>query len=113
MLQPNNAKLNTHVIVQYLPQVSQEKEAMKDNRLLREQQYAEQKERDWEESIRKEIELHRSVKEQYDQAKELEMNAWRAAQVRGRQNLWPSHYCNGLSYAMALCSIAQRQSPLR
>lgn len=54
---------------------------MKDNRLLREQQYAQQKERDWEESIRKEIELHRSVKAQYHFRKEVEMNAWRAAQA--------------------------------
>lgn len=40
-------------------QVSQEKEVMRENRLLRERQYAERRERDWEETLRREVELHR------------------------------------------------------
>ncbi len=34
---------------------------MRENRLLRERQYAERRERDWEETLRREVELHRCV----------------------------------------------------
>jgi hypothetical protein len=37
------------------------KEVMKENRLLREQQYAERREKDWEDTLRRELELHRFV----------------------------------------------------
>ena len=32
---------------------------MRENRLLRERQYAERRERDWEDTLRREVELHR------------------------------------------------------
>mmetsp|Transcript_35241 Transcript_35241/g.78424 ORF Transcript_35241/g.78424 Transcript_35241/m.78424 type:complete len:1824 (+) Transcript_35241:146-5617(+) len=61
-------------------QLRQEKEVMRENRVLREQQYQERREKDWEETLRRELELHRSLKEQYETEAKLEMDAWRAAQ---------------------------------
>ena len=37
---------------------------MRENRLMREQQYAERREKDWEATLMREAELHRSMKEQ-------------------------------------------------
>jgi hypothetical protein len=45
-----------HVLVL---QVNQEKEVMRENRALRERQYAERRDRDWEDTLRRELELHR------------------------------------------------------
>ena len=39
-------------------------QVMRDNRLMREQQYAERREKDWEATMTREAELHRSMKAQ-------------------------------------------------
>ncbi len=46
-------------LAQRLWQLGQEREVMKANRALREQRYAERRERDWEETLQREAALHR------------------------------------------------------
>ena len=41
-------------------------QVMRENRMLRESQYAERRDRDWEETLRRELELHHSMRAQYE-----------------------------------------------
>lgn len=54
---------------------------MVENRKLREMQYAERREKDWEATLARESEAHRAMKQQYEEQAALEMEAWRAVQV--------------------------------
>ena len=51
---------------------------MRENRLMREQQYAERRDKDWESSLMREAELRRSMREQYEEQARVEMEALEA-----------------------------------
>lgn len=53
---------------------------MRENRELREAQYAERRAKDWDDTLRRELELHRSLREQYQSQAAAEMDAWREVQ---------------------------------
>lgn len=63
-------------LAERLWQLGQEQEVMRESRLLREQQYAARRDQDWEETLRREFELHRSLRQQYDAAAAAEKAAW-------------------------------------
>ncbi|KAG2448325.1 hypothetical protein HYH02_006909 [Chlamydomonas schloesseri] len=94
-------------------QVSQEKEVMRENRLLRERQYAERRERDWEETLRREVELHRSMRETYEAEAALEMEAWRAAQQARAEAKAAKHAAFARDVAYQLVSLAERSAEYR
>ncbi|KXZ56759.1 hypothetical protein GPECTOR_1g684 [Gonium pectorale] len=94
-------------------QVSQEKEVMRENRLLRERQYAERRERDWEETLRREVELHRSMREEYEAEAALEMEAWRAAQRARAEAKAAKHAAFARDMAYQLVALAERAAEYR
>ncbi|KAG2499886.1 hypothetical protein HYH03_002175 [Edaphochlamys debaryana] len=94
-------------------QVGQEKEVMRENRLLRERQYAERRERDWEETLRREVELHRSMREAYEAEAALEMEAWRAAQQARADAKAAKHASTARDIAYQLVSLAERAAEYR
>eukprot|EP00878_Enallax_costatus_P044531 GHUV01053192.1.p1 GENE.GHUV01053192.1~~GHUV01053192.1.p1 ORF type:complete len:383 (+),score=153.40 GHUV01053192.1:92-1240(+) len=67
-------------IGQRLWQLRQEKAAMEADRQLREEQYAARREKDWEETLRREAEIHRSIKAQHDAATQQELTSWKEQQ---------------------------------
>ncbi|GFR40940.1 hypothetical protein Agub_g1600 [Astrephomene gubernaculifera] len=94
-------------------QVSQEKEVMRENRLLRERQYAERREKDWEETLRREVELHRSMREAYEAEAALEMEAWRAAQQARAEAKAAKHAAFARDIAYQLVGLAERAAEYR
>ncbi|GLC51118.1 hypothetical protein PLESTB_000467700 [Pleodorina starrii] len=94
-------------------QVSQEKEVMRENRLLRERQYAERRERDWEETLRREAEMHRSMREAYEAEAALEMEAWRAAQAARAEAKAAKHAAFAREVAYQLVGLAERAAEYR
>ncbi|EFJ52136.1 hypothetical protein VOLCADRAFT_103155 [Volvox carteri f. nagariensis] len=94
-------------------QVSQEKEVMRENRLLRERQYAERRERDWEETLRREAEMHRSMREAYEAEAALEMEAWRAAQQARAEAKAAKHAAFAREVVYQLVGLAERAAEYR
>ncbi|MEW5317265.1 MAG: hypothetical protein WDW38_008576 [Sanguina aurantia] len=94
-------------------QLRQEKAIMVENRALREGQYAERRERDWEETLRRETELHRSLHEQYKHEAELEAQAWRAAQALRASDKAAAHEALAREVAWQLVMLSERTSEYR
>ncbi|GIL73035.1 hypothetical protein Vretimale_4669 [Volvox reticuliferus] len=94
-------------------QVSQEKEVMRENRLLRERQYAERRERDWEETLRREAEMHRSMRDAYEAEAALEMEAWRAAQQARAEAKAAKHAAFAREVVYQLVGLAERSGKYR
>ena len=68
-------------LAERLWQIKQEKEVMKEDRILREQQYKERRDKDWEATLMREQALHRSMTDDYKQKAALELKAFRAAEA--------------------------------
>jgi hypothetical protein len=81
---------------------------MRENRALRESQYAERRARDWEETLRRGLELHRSRHEQYQAQAAAEMAAWHEAQQARAAAKAAKHQamCEGLAWQ--LVQLAER-----
>lgn len=100
-------------LAERLWQLGQEQEVMRENRLLREQQYQERREKDWEATLMREAELHRSMKEQYDAQAQLEMETWRAGQQQRDAARAEKHagLCKGIAWQLVM--LAERAAEYR
>ena len=64
---------------------------MRENRLLREQQYATRRAQDWDDTLRREFELHRSLRQQYEAAAAAEEEAWLASEQARKEAKTAKH----------------------
>lgn len=94
-------------------QLQQEKAVVTENRLLREQQYAERREADWRERLRREAELFRSQKEAYREEAELEMGEWRAREMAKAAAKREKHEEMAREMVWAIAGLAFRAAEYR
>ncbi|KAL6765964.1 protein associated with central pair microtubule complex [Haematococcus lacustris] len=95
-------------LAERLQQLAQEDEVMRENRLLREQQYAERRAQDWSDTLRRELELHRSQRTQYEAQAAAEMAAWRQAQQERAAAKAAKHARMAEGMAWQLVQLAER-----
>lgn len=89
-------------------QLRQEQAVMEANRSLRQAQYEERRAADWEDTLRIEVQLHRSMRDEYQAAAALEMAAWRQAQAarEAAQAAESEAACRGVAWQ--LVQLAER-----
>ncbi len=86
---------------------------MKENRMLREQQYAERRAQDWEQTLRRELELHASMRQQYQTQTASEMTAWEEAQRARAAAKAAKHQAMCEKMAWQLVGLAERAAEYR
>lgn len=75
-------------------------QVMHENRMLREEQYAARRAQDWEETLRRELELHHSMRHEYDAAAAAEERSWAEAEAARRKAKAAQH--------RAVCKVGGR-----
>ncbi|WIA32870.1 hypothetical protein OEZ86_006044 [Tetradesmus obliquus] len=93
---------------QRLWQLRQEKDAMEADRKLREEQYAARRDKDWEETLRREAELHRSMKAQFESSTQQELATWHEQQQQRAAAKAAAHHKFGEHVAWQVVQLAER-----
>ncbi|KAF5829801.1 hypothetical protein DUNSADRAFT_15464, partial [Dunaliella salina] len=68
---------------------------MRENRLLREQQYAARRAQDWDDTLKRELEQHRSLRQQYEASAAAEKEAWLASERARKEAKAAKHRAMG------------------
>ncbi|KAK9824418.1 hypothetical protein WJX72_010134 [[Myrmecia] bisecta] len=100
-------------LAESIGQLRAEAAVMRANRELREQQYAQQREAEWEESLRREAEMHRRLKGEHDAATADEMARWREAQHAQRLAKAQRHQELAAEVAWQMVGVAEKAAEYR
>ncbi|KAG1668074.1 hypothetical protein FOA52_010484 [Chlamydomonas sp. UWO 241] len=100
-------------LAERLWQVRQERDVMAENRTLREKQYAERREADWEATLMREREQHAAMRDAYKAKAAAEMEAWRGAQAGRAAEKAAAHADTCRSVAWQVVMLAERAAQHR
>jgi len=100
-------------LAERLWQLSQEQEVMRENRLLREQQYAARRAQDWDDTLKREFEQHRSLRQQYEATAAAEKEAWLASERARKEAKAAKHRAMCENMAWQLVQLAERCAEYR
>ncbi|RKO88594.1 hypothetical protein BDK51DRAFT_40064 [Blyttiomyces helicus] len=98
-------------IAEQLMQVRHDKEVMRENRAFREQQYAERRERDYEDALAREHDLAQRAREEYAHLAELQLDQHREILAAKRAETHRKHYAMCSEIVRHVVDLAINSSP--